>query len=151
MYYLFMTKPADLARYKREFMTVAENRAKGITPVFNQLRAAKTLLAECIPFNLINAFFLTLASVAVNKLALSDVVKIAAVLIMNSVCGAIAQYIFAIARHRLRIKLCRRLHIDYKKRYLAGDAPQSGMLLSNYFLSIDVNGSCFHPGAYSIY
>ena len=112
MYYLFMTKPADLAHYKREFMTVAENRAKGITPVFNQLRAAKTSLAECIPFNLINAFFLTLASVAVNKLALSDVVKIAAVLIMNSVCGAIAQYIFASARHRLRIKLCRRLHIE---------------------------------------
>ena len=94
MYYLFITKPADLARYKQEFLTVAENRAKGVTPVFNQLRAAKNTFAECIPFNLINAFFLTLASVAVNTLSLSDVLKIAAVLIMNSVCGAIAQYIF---------------------------------------------------------
>lgn len=112
MYYLFITKAADLARYKREFMTVAENRVKGITPVFNQMRAAKTSLAECIPFNLINAFFLTLASVAVNTLNLSDVLKIAAVLIMNSVCGAIAQYIFTLIRHRLRIKLCRRLNIE---------------------------------------
>ncbi len=45
-----------------------------MTPVFNQLKTAKTSLAECIPFNLINAFFLTLASVAVNKLALIAVV-----------------------------------------------------------------------------
>lgn len=112
MYYLFITKPADLARYKQEFLTVAENRAKGVTPVFNQLRAAKNTLAECIPFNLINAFFLTLASVAVNTLSLSDVLKIAAVLIMNSVCGAVAQYIFTLVRHRLRIKLCRRLNIE---------------------------------------
>ena len=112
MYYLFITKPADLVRYKREFLTVAENRAKGVTPVFNQLRVAKTSLAECIPFNLINAFFLTLASVAVNTLNLSDVLKIVAVLIMNSVCGAVAQYIFTLVRHRLRIKLCRRLNIE---------------------------------------
>lgn len=48
MYYLFITKPADLVRYNREFMTVAENRAKGVTPVFNQLRAAKTSLAELL-------------------------------------------------------------------------------------------------------
>ena len=119
MYYLFITKPADLARYKREFLAVAENRAKGVTPVFNQLRAAKTSLAECIPFNLINAFFLTLASAAVNKLALSDVLKIAAVLIMNSVCGAIAQYLFTLVRHQLRIKLCRRLSIEPSESNIA--------------------------------
>ena len=62
--------------------------------------------------NLINAFFLTLAPAALNKLNLSDVLKIAAVLIMNSVCGAIAQYLFTIVRHQLRIKLCRRLNIE---------------------------------------
>ena len=56
---------------------------------------------------------------AVNKLALSDVVKIAAVLVMNSVCGAVAQYIFTLVRHQLRIKLYRRLHIEPSEANIA--------------------------------
>ena len=69
--------------------------------------------------NLINAFFLTLASAALNELNLSDVLKIAAVLIMNSVCGAIAQYLFTFVRHQLRIKLCRRLSIEPSESNIA--------------------------------
>lgn len=38
---------------------------------------------------------------------------------MNSVCGAIAQYLFTLVRHQLRIKLCRRLNIEPSESNIA--------------------------------
>lgn len=42
MYYLFLTKEKELSNYKAEFDRVKENIENGKTPVYNELRNAKT-------------------------------------------------------------------------------------------------------------
>ena len=50
MYYLFLAKKEDLNKFKTEFFRVKQNIDAGKTPVFNEMRNAKTNLIEAIPF-----------------------------------------------------------------------------------------------------
>lgn len=119
MYYLFIHRQTDLENYRKDFDRVAESIQKGKTPVFNELRSAKTNLAESFPYNFLCGVFLILGTILLNKIKINEVVKIALVLIVNSFCGAIANYIFTVIKHYLRIKLCRRLNIEPNERNIA--------------------------------
>lgn len=62
MYYLFLKKENDLQKYKTEFCRVKENIEQGKTPVFNEMRSAKTCLVESFPFNFISGLFVIVGS-----------------------------------------------------------------------------------------
>lgn len=119
MYYLFIRKQTDLENYRKDFDRVAESIQKGKIPVFNELRSAKTNLAESFPYNFLYGIFLILGTILLNKIKINEVVKIALVLIVNSFCGAISNYIFTIVKHHLRINLCKRLNIEPNERNIA--------------------------------
>lgn len=119
MYYLLIHKQTDIDNYKKDFDRVAESIQKGKTPVFNELRSAKTNLAESFPYNFLCGLFLILGTILLNKIKINEVVKIALVLIVNSLCGAISNYIFTIVKHHLRIKLCKRLNIEPNEQNIA--------------------------------
>lgn len=53
MYYLFMLQKKELEAYKNEFYQVKSSIDKGRTPVFNELRCAKTNLVESVPYNIL--------------------------------------------------------------------------------------------------
>ena len=53
MYYLFIKSKKDIEKYMLDFNKVKENREKGKTPVFSELRSAKSSLIDSIPFNTI--------------------------------------------------------------------------------------------------
>lgn len=119
MYYLFIKKQTDLESYKKDFERVAKSIQEGKTPVFNELRNAKTNLAESFPYNFLCGIFLIFGTILLNKININEVVKIALVLIVNSFCGAISNYIFTVIKHYLRIKLCKRLNIEPNERNIA--------------------------------
>lgn len=119
MYYLFMTKKIDLDLYKKDFDRVAESIQQGKTPVFCEMRDAKTNLIESIPYNFLCGVFLIFGTILLNKLNINEVVKIALVLIVNNFCGAVSNYVFIILKHHLRIKLCKRLNIEPNERNIA--------------------------------
>lgn len=119
MYYLFIKKQTDLKSYKKDFERVAKSIQEGKTPVFNELRNAKTNLVESFPYNFLCGIFLIFGTVLLNKININEVVKIALVLIVNSFCGAISNYIFTVIKHYLRIKLCKRLNIEPNERNIA--------------------------------
>ena len=118
-YYLFLRNPDKLANYKREFDKVRTAIDNGVTPVYNEVNAAKTSLAETVPYNIINGILLILGTLIINKMSSNPVLSIAIVLVINSLCGCISNFIFVIIKHYLRLKLCDRLGIERSDKNIA--------------------------------
>lgn len=119
MYYLFIRKKEKLRAYKDRLETVKQNIETGKTPVFNEMSSAKTNLIESIPYNIINGAFTIIAVFLIDYIALNEMLKIAIVLIINNMCGALANYIFTAIKHYLRMRLCKRLQIEANERNIA--------------------------------
>lgn len=119
MYYLFMTKKSDLESYKKEFDRVAESIDKGKTPVFSELRCAKTNLVESFPYNILCGCFLVLGTLLLNRIQINETIKIAIVLVINSFCGALSNFIFTAIKHFLRKRFCKRLGVEFTEKNIA--------------------------------
>lgn len=112
MYYLFITKEKDVEKYLSEFNKVKENRDKGKTPVYNEMRGAKTNLIETFPFQSIAGVMIILGSLLISRINTNETIKIAIVMLINSFCYSIANYIFTVLKHGLRLKLCKRIGLE---------------------------------------
>ena len=119
MYYLFLKKSKDLAEYKKEFDRVKKSIEEGKTPVFNEMRSMKTNFIESIPYNMISGFFIVLGSILIDKVKMNELIKIAFVMVVNSFCYQLASAIFTTIKHKLRIRLCKRLEIEPSERNIA--------------------------------
>ena len=119
MYYLFLKKSKDLAEYKKEFDRVKKNIEEGKTPVFNEIRSMKTNFIESIPFNVISGFFVVIGSILIDKIKMNEVIQIAFVMVVNSFCYQLASVIFTTIKHKLRLRLCKRLEIEPSERNIA--------------------------------
>ena len=119
MYYLFMTKQSELDTYKAKFLEVKQNIAEGKTPVYSELRAAKSNMVESLPYNSIQAVLMVIATVAMAKVELNELFRMALLLVVNNLCGAISNYLFTIGKHWLRVQLCKRLKIEASEENIA--------------------------------
>ena len=119
MYYLFLRKKKDLDRYKAEFERVRKAMDEGKTPVQNELRWANTLLFESFPYQTLSGIFLILGTLLLDKCKINELAKVAVVLVVNNMCYAVSNYLFTTAKHRLRLRLCKKLGIDPTERNIA--------------------------------
>lgn len=111
MYYLFMLNKKELEAYKNEFYRVKSSIAKGKTPVFSEIRNAKTILAESIPYNVLQGGLLILGTYLLQNIQLNETVKIGIVLVLNNFLGCLSNFIFVRIKHLLRLKFCERLNL----------------------------------------
>ena len=118
-YYLLIRKQEDLLRYRQDFDRVKANIERGKTPVFCEMRNAKISVIESVPYNVILGCFMILASVMISKLNMNDTIKIAVILVINSVCEALSNYVFTVCKHYLRLRLCKRLGIEPTEENIA--------------------------------
>lgn len=119
MYYLFIREQGKLKAYKDLLETVKQNIENGKTPVFNEMSSARTTLFESVPYNIIKGIFTIGAVFLIDHIALNEMLKIAIVLIINNMCGALSTYVFTVLKHYLRIRLCKRLQIEVDERNIA--------------------------------
>jgi hypothetical protein len=119
MYYLFICNEKDLQKYKAEFERVQKSIEAGKTPVYNELRNANTVLFESFPYQTLSGIFLVIGAFILDKLKINSLAKIAVVLIINNMCYALANFIFAYTKHYLRLRLCKRLGIEPTERNIA--------------------------------
>lgn len=119
MYYLFLTKQDDLKKYRKELDRVLSSMDAGKTPVFNELRSAKTQMYETFPRDSLSGVFLIASAVLVSAIKLPESIMIAVVLVVNSLCGCVANYLFTLIKHWLRIRLCKRLGIEPSEKNIA--------------------------------
>ena len=119
MYYLFLRKKKDLDRYKAEFERVRKSIDEGRTPLQNELRLANTILFESFPYQTLSGIFLILGTLLLDKCKINELAKIAVVLVVNNMCYAVSNYLFTVAKHRLRLRLCKKLGIAPTERNIA--------------------------------
>lgn len=119
MYYLFIHKLNDISKYRANFERVKKSIQEGRTPVYSEVRSARTNLFESVPYNAMQGIFMILAALAVSKINVNEILKVAVVLVVNNVCGAISNFIFVRVKHILRVKLCRRLGIPVTEENIA--------------------------------
>ena len=119
MYYLFIRKPADIAAYRANFDRVKQSIREGKTPVYSEIRSARTNLVESVPYNMTQGIFMVIAALVISKIDVSDILKVAVVLVVNNVCGAISNFIFVHIKHILRRRLCSRLGIPVTEENIA--------------------------------
>lgn len=119
MYYLFLRKNEELEEYKAEFLRVKENIENGKTPVYNEIRNARTVLFESFPYQALTGAFLILGTMILDKVQINELAKIAVVLVVNNMCYAVSNYIFTYLKHYLRLRLCKRLEIEPTERNIA--------------------------------
>ena len=109
----------DKAKYLEQFYKVKANRRKGISPVYNEMRVAKTQIIECLPYTCIQGTMLILATLFLNKLHLNEVVSIAIVLIVKGVADTITNFIYTVIKHRVRKRFCNYLGIEFTEENIA--------------------------------
>lgn len=109
MYYLFLRKKKDLKAYKEKLLEVKDRIDQGKTPVFNEMACAKTNLIESVPYNLILGVLTVFGAIATEKIQINELLKIAVLLIMNHFLGAVSNFIFTVLKHKLRLRLLRKL------------------------------------------
>lgn len=111
MYYLFMLNQKELEKYKKEFDKAKDSIDKGKTPVFSELRCAKTNLIESIPYNILQGGLLIVGTYLLQNIQLNEVVKIGIVLVLNNFLSCMSNFIFVNLKHLLRLKFCERLNL----------------------------------------
>lgn len=119
MYYLFLFRKKDLEAYKKDFDRVHDCIEQGKTPVQNELRTARTILFEAFPYQSLSGAFLVFGTYFLDKFQVNELAKIGMVLVINNMCYAVSNYIFTLAKHWLRLRLCKRLGVSPNERNIA--------------------------------
>lgn len=119
MFYLFLHKKDDLENYRKEFDRVKVNRDAGKSPVVSEVRIAKTSMYEVIPYNCFAAVFLVIGTYIVGKFNIPELMKVAVVLLINSMCNTIANFCYTMIKHQFRLKLLKRLGVEQNEENIA--------------------------------
>lgn len=100
------------AAFLLEFDRIKGNREAGRSPVFCEMRSVRTNMIESLPYNLLSGAFLILGTLLIRSLGLNELISIAIVMTVNSFCGVIANFIFTISKHALRIRFLRKMGLE---------------------------------------
>lgn len=111
MYYLFLTK-GKYEDFIQKFEATKTAINKGKTPVYSELRCARTNLIEVLPHYVIQSFFLIAGTLILQKINVSETVKLALVLLINAICGTVANSIFVFIKHFFRVKMLVKMGLE---------------------------------------
>lgn len=118
MYYLFLPKSRQ-DDFILEFEKTKTSINEGKTPVYSELRCARTNLLEVIPYYLIQGVFLIVGTLALSKVEMNDTLKIAVVLLVNGICSTVASSVFVFIKHFLRVRMLRKLGIEVSEKNIS--------------------------------
>lgn len=119
MYYLFLRNKKKLEDYKTKLLQVYNNIETGKTPVFDEMKTAKTNMFETVPYNMILGLFVVFGAILTDKIAINETIKLAIILIINHFFGAVSNFIFTILKHKMRLNLLKKLNLEPTERIIA--------------------------------
>lgn len=116
---LLFCKKKNKNKFLKEFNRVKEAIKKGVTPVFSEVRSAKTTLME-LPFHLLfQSILLILGTILISKININELFKIVIVLIINTTTTTIANSLMIFIKYLLRIKCLKRFDLEVNEDNLA--------------------------------
>lgn len=118
MYYLFLPKNKHEV-FVKEFEKTKTSINEGKTPVYSELRCARTNLLEVIPHYMIQGVFLIFGTFALSKVEMNDTLKIAVVLLVNGICSTVASSMFVFIKHFLRVRMLKKLGLAVSEKNIS--------------------------------
>lgn len=118
MYYFFVSK-RKLDNFKKEFDKVYNAIEDGKTPVFCELRNARTCLLDLFPFSFIQGVFLILGTWLISKLQINELIKVAIILLVNNICMTAANCVYTFIKHWLRLRFLKKLNYPADEKHIA--------------------------------
>ena len=118
MYYFFF-RGEKLCNFKKEFEITKESILQGKTPVFSEVRCARTNLIEVIPHYTLQGIFLIFGTIILSQFEINDTLKIAVVLLVNGICSVVSSSIFIFIKHFLRIKMLKKIGVEINERNIS--------------------------------
>ena len=118
MYYLFLPKK-KYNSFIEEFEKTKKSINEGKTPVFSELRCARSNLLEVIPYYSIQGVVLILGTLLLSGIEMSDTLKIAIVLLVNSICSTVANSFFVFIKHLMRVNILKRLGLEVSEKNIS--------------------------------
>lgn len=105
--------------FVQEFNRVKCAIEEGKTPVYSELRSAKTMLIELLPSLLIQGIFLVISTLIVANIEVDPIIQTVILLVANTVTQTLSVCVFTIIKHGIRIRKLKRYGIEVNERNIA--------------------------------
>ncbi len=112
-WYTQMNKKID---FIAEFNRVKESIENGTTPVFSELRNAKTTLFELVPYLTIQSLLLVLSTLIIQKLNTDNLFSMVILLVVNTTSQTLSSIILVALKHLVRVRKLKRYGLQVNER-----------------------------------
>lgn len=102
-----------------EFSRVRDSIEKGTTPVYSELRSAKTSLLELFPSLIIQSILLVISTYIVSQLKMSEMVQLVVLLVINSTTQTLSFVFMTLLKHWLRVLRLKKYHLEVTEKNIA--------------------------------
>lgn len=102
-----------------EFTRVRHSIEKGTTPVYSELRSAKTMLFELLPSLIIQSVLLVISTYIISQLAMSEIVQLVILLVINSTTQTLSFVFMTLLKHWLRVLKLKKYHLEVTEKNIA--------------------------------
>jgi hypothetical protein len=102
-----------------EFERVKKSIESGTTPVFNEIRNAKTTLLELPPYLIIQSILLIVSTIIIQSVEMSGLYSMVVLLVVNTTSQTLSNVALVGLKHFLRVKKLRRYGIAVNERNIS--------------------------------
>ena len=109
----------DKNKFTKEFERIRKAMDEGKTPVYSELRSAKTSLVELIPSLIIQSVFLIISTIVISLIQVDELVQMVILLVSNTTTQTLSFCILVLIKHCIRIRRLKKYGIEVNERNIA--------------------------------
>ena len=107
------------SKFITEFERVKHSIEQGKTPVYSELRSAKTTLLELLPSLLIQSVLLVISTLIIAQIKVSEMAQMVILLVVNTTTQTLSFVIMVLLKHILRVKMLKKHNLEVNERNIA--------------------------------
>lgn len=102
-----------------EFNRVKHSIERGTTPVYSELRGAKTNLKELVPYLIIHSALLVISTLIVQQIQVGEIFSLVILLVANTTTQTLASIILVMLKHCLRVRKLKKYNLEVNEQNIA--------------------------------
>lgn len=110
---------AEKIDFITEFNRVKRSIESGTTPVFSELRNAKTTLFELVPYLIIQSSLLVLSTLIIQKINTSNLLSMVILLVVNTTSQTLSSIILVALKHFVRVRKLKKYGLEVNERNIS--------------------------------
>lgn len=107
------------SEFMMEFDRVKRSIDRGTTPVFSELRNARTTLLELFPYLIIHGALLVLSTLLIQKIKAGALFSVVILLIVNTTAQTLSSVLLVLLKHLLRVRKLKKHGLQVNEENIA--------------------------------